>query len=201
MCEKVWEHILLLRLTIIETESLQLSYQELNSHPISVCIVNHGKEQQLFSGVIKNAHVEKEAFYDTVILSAYSLSWFMDLEKKNRSFQGGEKTIAEVLQTIAKEISFELLLSVEDKILAAPLIQYQEPDWEFLMRLSTYLESPAFNANDYEGKAIYIGLPDSTEPFNLKAIHEVWSMDADQINSPNWKSIENTYIHICGESH
>lgn len=181
---------------VLEPDSLKLSEEEFNSQPILIHAFRNGQKQQIFSGVMKKVRIEKEAGYDTITILAYSLSWLMDLEKKSRSFQVRGKTILDLMKEAGTEDSFDLKCSVPDQALKEPFIQYQETNWEFLMRLSTHLKAPVFVANEYEGRGIYIGFEESAYPVEINAIHERWAMGSKPARSEGWGKWEDTYYEI-----
>lgn len=180
----------------IEPGSLDLSCEELNNQPLMICSVKDQKELLLFSGVIGKIRIEKESSYDLLYLSACSLSWLMDLERKSRSFQDCNETVLRLIQKIVQENSFNLLCSAEDKAVTKPFIQYEETDWEFLLRLSTHLHAPVIAAGNYEGKGIYLGFQENRVPLELSASGERWCMDAEYKKSANWRTREAAYYEV-----
>lgn len=180
----------------IEPGSLDLSCEEHNSQPLMIYSVKDQKELLLFSGVIGKIRIEKESSSDRLYLSAYSLSWIMDLERKSRSIQNCNETVLGLIQKIIRENSFNLLCSAEDKAVTKPFIQYEETDWEFLLRLSTHLHAPVIAAGDYEGKGIYLGFPESRVPLELNVSCERWCMDAEYKKSANWRTREAAYYEV-----
>lgn len=150
----------------------------------------------LFSGVISKIRIEKDSSYDLLYLSAYSLSWLIDLEKKSRSFQECNKSILELVQSISQENSFHLLCSAEDKAVIKPFIQYEETDWEFLLRLSTHLHAPFIAASDYEDRGIYLGFLEGRVPLELNVSGERWCMDSESIKSANWRTRDAAYYEV-----
>ncbi len=84
----------------IEPGSLDLSCEELNNQPLMICSVKDQKELLIFSGVIGKIRIEKVSSYDLLYLSACSLSWLMDLERKSRSFQDCNESVLGLIQKI-----------------------------------------------------------------------------------------------------
>lgn len=183
----------------IEAGSLQIESQQLNSQPLVIEAVKDGKRTLLFSGVISEVHLDSEAGYEIISIMAYSLSWFMDLEKKNRSFQG-EHSILELIRKICRENSFLAVCSADDKETDAPFIQYRETDWEFLRRVSSHLQVPFYAAGDYEDKGICLGIREEGTPVKLDALTEKWCMDAERFKSMNFDAEKALYYEvICGQ--
>lgn len=156
--------------------SFQIAALELNSQPLMIVARQEGKERLLFWGVISEIHVEGAACHETVHMKAYSLSWFMDLEKKSRSYQGFH-SVLEIMEKVGEEHSFKISCFTQDCKTEAPFIQYRESDWEFLVRLSTHLHVPMYPENSYSGKEICMGLSKSRRRAKLYALTEKWCMD------------------------
>ncbi len=180
----------------IESGSLEIMGREFNSQPLVIEAVKEGKRTLLFSGVISEIRLDSESLYDTVSIMAYSLSWFMDLEKKNRSFQG-EHSILELIQKICRENAFMLLCTASDKETAAPFIQYRETDWEFLLRAASHLHVPVYAAGDYEGKGICLGLRRQESPIELEAVTEKWRMDTERLKSWEFDERKALYYEVA----
>lgn len=180
----------------IEPGSLELTSTELMNQPIKLYSTKDNKEQLIFSGVISKARIEKEAIFEFIYLSAFSLTWLMDLERKSRSFQDCNESVTGLIKTIAQENSFHLICSAKDKAITKPLIQYKETDWEFLLRLATHLHSPVITSANYEGNGLYVGFQKDKIPHELYVSREKWCMDAENYKSPNWRTMEATYYEV-----
>lgn len=193
--EEIGMHTVARIVTEIEAGSLHIEGQQLNSQPLVIDAIKDGRRILLFSGVISEIHMDSEAFYDTISITAYSLSWFMDMEKKSRSFQG-DHSILELILKICRENSFLLSSSCEDKETKAPFIQYRETDWEFLLRISSHLHIPLYAANDYEEKGIYLGLRTQNTPVKIDVLNEKWCMDAERYKLMNFDTGKSLYYEI-----
>lgn len=180
----------------LEPGSLELSYEQLNNQPLMICSEKMEKDILLFSGVISKIRVEKGSSYDILYLSAYSLSWLMDLEKKSRSFQDCSKSILELVQSISQENSFDLLCSAKDNAVIKPFIQYEETDWEFLLRLSSHLHLPVIVASDYEDRGIYLGFQENKVPLELKVSEERWCMDPESMKEAHGRNRNAAYYEV-----
>lgn len=71
-------------------------------------------------------------------VSAYSFSALMDKEPKNRIFQDTEKNLLDILKKVCGDYSGIVLKEqgTEQISVPAPVIQYQETDWHFLVRIT-----------------------------------------------------------------
>lgn len=181
----------------IETDSLELLGQEMNSQPIMIYSTKGNTEDLIFSGVICRICVEKKASYDVIYIAAYSVSRLMDLERKSRSFQGiTNGSVVGLIQKVAEENEFQIICSGKDEIVTSPFIQYKETDWEFLLRLSTHLHLPLLAASDYAGKGIYVGFKEHSIPLEVTPSKEIWRMDAEQAGSANGRGRAGTYFEV-----
>lgn len=180
----------------IETGSLNLSERQLNSEPVKICSSRSGKEFLLFSGVIGKIRIVKEAVYDILWISAYSISWLLDLERKNKSYQNCKEPIANMIKRIAEDNSFSVICGTDDETASGPFIQYMETDWQFLLRLSSHLHLPLMAAGSYDGKGIYLGFQENKELLDLKVSGERWRMDSHRSEKDNWGCREAAYYEV-----
>ncbi len=77
----------------------------------------------------------------TVLICGIGETAKMDREKKKQSFQKSEMTYGQVVQKIARNYQGSTVIwnIGDDKNIDKPLIQYEETDWEFLIRLCSHL--------------------------------------------------------------
>jgi len=180
----------------VESDELSVPDFDLKGQPIMICVMTDGREQVLFNGVMHEVNLVREAEYDTLHIFAYSLSWLMDIEKKSRSFQNISRTIQELITDISKEYSFQISYSAKDKKITAPFIQYEETDWEFLLRLSSHLSAPSIPASNYQNRGIYIGFPDGMDQREIQAVSQTWCMDKAHIKFDNWRTWTACYHQV-----
>lgn len=179
----------------IEAGSMEITNQEFSGQPLVIESEKDGKKSLLFSGVISEVHMDKEAAYDMISVKAYSLSWLMDMEKKDKSYQG-KTSILNLIQEIAKKNTCALLCFAEDKITEKPFIQYRETDWEFMERMSSHLHVPIYPANDYKGMGIYLGIQNHGTSTELHTLNERWCMDEKRMKSKNFDMRKAVYYEV-----
>lgn len=194
--ERIGSHAMAEIKANIESESLGLSSTELMNQPVKLYYVKDHKEHLIFTGVITKVHIEKESIYETISLSAVSLTWLMDLERKNRSFQDCNDSVTGLIKKIAQENSFQFLCSETDQSITQPFIQYKETDWEFILRLATHLNAPVITSVNYDGNGFYLGFQDEKIPQKLHVTRQNWCMDAEMNRSPYWRTKEATYYEV-----
>lgn len=179
----------------IKPGSVDIAELESTGQPLKITAYKDAKKILLFWGVIGQIFKDQKSDYENLLIRAYSLSWLMDLEKKNRSFQG-ETSITELIHKISEEQSFSLLCSAQDKMTEAPFIQYRETDWDFIKRLSTHLGVPIYAANDYMGQGICVGLQEQDTHDRVEAIYEKWCMDEERARITDFDLKKAMYYEI-----
>ena len=126
----------------------------------------------LFRGSIKDVSIERdegEHFYCDI--TVISTSFDTDLNKNNRSFQDITKTYQDILNfnkattkisKLSEEKNYKCLPEICDstkksKAINNIIMQYQETDWEFLLRMANNLQLPVIVDDISESEYIYIG--------------------------------------------
>ncbi|MDR0469903.1 MAG: phage late control D family protein [Peptococcaceae bacterium] len=132
---------------------------ELSGQPISVR-VEDSKDEILFYGAIFEATERWEAGFLTLRIAARSLSWLLDLEKKSRSFQKTERLHMDIINAILEEYGASAISNFQDRPIDKPYIQYDETDWEFILRISSRLGARVFPSSKTIYPGIYIGFPE-----------------------------------------
>lgn len=117
-----------------------------------------GRQESLFSGLIDSANLKNVGDYTILELQAVSYIWQMDAEKKSRSFQDITRTYRDITEEIAKEYSFTVRWNLPDEEIPCPLIQYQETDYQFLVRIVSHLGGRLLQEDYGRKKEIHIGL-------------------------------------------
>ena len=95
----------------------------------------------LFCGHVKNCRLTSlgTELYE-LQLSLISYSADLDREKKRRSFQDISQTYADIAKQVAGESAFVWCNAGNDTKPYAPVIQYDETDWEFLIRIASHIK-------------------------------------------------------------
>lgn len=123
-----------------------------------------GKEKNtkvLFWGLVKGFELGEDNDQKKLKLEIISGSWLMDRNKHIRGFQNTGQTYSEIFKQLVlpyKDSGFISNISL-DNPLGEFILQYQETDWEFLMRIASksnqFLTSECLS----KGVKIYAGLP------------------------------------------
>ena len=155
-----------------------LVFGDLSGQPISVR-EKGSADEVLFYGVICGVEEYWRAGILTIRITARSLSWLMDLEKKSRSFQKTGDRHMQVISSILDEYSASADYFVEDKPINKPYIQYNETDWEFICRVSSRIGAQVVPLARSEGLGLQVGFPaiKSAEPIEGSAYR--FALDAE----------------------
>lgn len=101
----------------------------------------------IFSGLITNMQLEEKMQVCFFNLEALSVTYHMDLIKRKRVFQDLDMTFKDVLSTIIEkypDASFIDKIS-ENKKIPHLFIQYEETDWEFMIRLASHFHDGIYS--------------------------------------------------------
>lgn len=123
----------------------------------SIIYENGQADILVFSGIPVDIKIKYDGqAYISMTLSTRSI--LMDYEKKTRSFQRKEKTYKALFRDMVREHGGDILdYASNQSILDIPLIQYEETDWEFLLRATSYLGAPIYPGTAGEKLQILIG--------------------------------------------
>jgi hypothetical protein len=111
-----------------------------------------------FAGVLTGLWMEKEGQVYVLTIEAKTGSSLLDIMQHTRSFQTGGTHYAEVID-ICMEASAGQCVMLEKSNAATKhfILQYQETDWEFLLRLASYAGTVLIPEDRTEGKKLYWG--------------------------------------------
>jgi len=149
---------------------------DLSGQPISIR-VKDAEEDVLFYGVIYSA---TEYYYSGILtlqITALSLSWMLDLEKKNRSFQKTEQTHSRIISAILEEYGASADYNIDDRPIEKPYIQYNETDWEFIRRISSRLEAHVVPMARSDFLGIQVGFPTGKSAIHLESATYRFALD------------------------
>ncbi|WP_339278457.1 RHS repeat-associated core domain-containing protein [Paenibacillus sp. FSL W8-0426] len=117
------------------------------------------KETCLFAGIVLQATVEHVQGIFYVDMVAVSHTYKLDTEWRKRSYQNQQKTYAEVIRKVLEPYAgASLTNAMPDTTTGQMLLQYQETDWEFILRLASRLGTVIVPIVD-DAPAIALGIP------------------------------------------
>lgn len=153
--EKINEHVNV-RIVGVLTEEEQMSALEQVSMESMVHI--YTEEEELFYGTATNFEITYLNGVGEFVLCAADESIHLDLVKKSSSFQDINQTYAAIIKQTIGEYSGDFANASQYTVYPqAPIIQYEETDWEFIKRLSSYMGTYLQPEAKREGVQIYLG--------------------------------------------
>lgn len=121
-----------------------------------------GAEKCLFAGVIREAELVRVGGYHRFHVELLSGTCLMDQEVRSRSFQDVSRTYSQVAEQVCAAYNGGAAICTvgEDKTLGKPVIQYQETDWEFLMRMASHCGGVLVPETHRGLPRLWFGFPD-----------------------------------------
>lgn len=129
-------HSMLELIVVLEVEREQRIFNEV-PEIITLYYKKDSEKKILFSGVKIKAEMIRTERYIRLSLTAKSLTYFMDVEKKIHSFQNTADKPDQIIEYITRKYPGCIgLEELENCSIGQFLLQYEETDWEFLKRLA-----------------------------------------------------------------
>ena len=128
-----------LSVTVKEEDQPEVLCRDWSDTEITVLKEGEGSEL-LFAGIIEKLLCHKEGRLLTILICGISETAKLDREKKKQSFQKAEMTYRQVVQKVTQNTQAAgIVWNIrDDKSIGTPLIQYEETDWEFLIRIASH---------------------------------------------------------------
>lgn len=126
-----------------------------------------GEAVFLFQGIIKQLVVDTQGLGANIVyeltIEALSYTRLMDMEKKSRSFQNAGMTYDEMLEHVISGYHQSVVLNHgATGTLGTFTMQYQETDWEYLMRMASRFYVPLIADHKSGGPRFSVGTGEST---------------------------------------
>lgn len=136
---------------------------------VSITTNAENQPQRLFYGAISNLSIEKQQEYAVLEVLTETMSCRLDAKKNSCTFQNTSKTYGQILnQVIAGNGTVSVM--VTDKPIGSMIMQCNETNWEFIIRMASRLGVPAFANIVAELPQIYVGLPPSSQAKNIETV-------------------------------
>ncbi len=117
-----------------------------------------GQPSVLFYGNVRKISMEKGNSYASLVVDGITSSGKIDLAKTNKTFQNTAQTYEQLLNHLLKgRGSVQVLVS--DRAVGSFILQCDETDWEFMIRMASQLGAPACVNLLSQKPQIYIGIP------------------------------------------
>ncbi len=122
----------------------------------------NGGEEILFSGIITEGTIEVENNLKTLTLTIRTGSVLMDINEHMRTFQSSKTSYEAVMSVLMGSYAGRVLLAdrYAGKSIGRFLCQYQETDWQFILRLAGCSNTVLYPNYVQTGVKLFFGMPD-----------------------------------------
>ncbi|SNS15475.1 Phage late control gene D protein (GPD) [Anaerovirgula multivorans] len=131
------------RFTGIVDEKTGLSTIEKNVEHDQIQVVEideNDKEKVIFTAEVLDVDIKEENGIYHIEAKGISGTFYLDIEKKSRSFQNTAMTYRDVIKQVIKDTSKSdaIFEAGEKESISVPRIQYRESDWIFIKRMASH---------------------------------------------------------------
>lgn len=128
-----------------------------------VVVKTRAEQEILFKGYVSQYTARKNnqlAYLDIVLITT---SHKMDSVKRTRSFQNPSMTYDQIFQEIEKNYSYISIInnSSKNQCIGRTIFQYEESDFEFLIRLASELNTSVIAGTGLDWNILTVGMPDA----------------------------------------
>lgn len=145
---------------IIDEKDRMKAIYDLNIQThVKIKAVTEEGDKIIFSGLPVSVNLEhvRNVYYVHIVLSSYSI--LSDFELKSRSFQNIQNQYKNIFSEIVKEYNGVLSdTATKGANQKAPIIQYEETDWEFMKRIASQLGHKIYTDAKNNVPVIRIGI-------------------------------------------
>lgn len=158
MEEQFNEHMSFMLTGIISGQTVgEYERKNLLNQKLAVYDCSNDQESLLCRGVVTELEISVVGSVYRIMLKGASVSIILDRKKKCRSFQDTSKTYKEILREIQDNEATIFYKCLEEKRPDAPIIQYQETDWELIRRLASHLHTVVTADTIFENCIVIMG--------------------------------------------
>ena len=130
----------------------------------------NGGEEILFSGIITESTIEVENNLKTLNLTIKTGSFLMDINEHMRTFQSSKTSYEAAMAVLMASYAGRVLLADRyvGKSIGRFLCQYQETDWQFILRLAGCCNTVLYPNYVQTGVKLFFGMPDGENRGEIK---------------------------------
>lgn len=161
-------------------------------------IISNGEFQEaIFAGLVKKICLIPKEGYKIINIYGISASILFDKTKKYRSFQNTSLGWQDIIMQILQDThDAKAIFSEPNKSIDVPIIQYDETDWEFIVRICSMYHASVFADIIGGNPWIYCGLPPKTVKKHLEVSEETWLFDSSYYSMLNEKKNVNKQDYL-----
>lgn len=163
-------------------------YMKNTSFGTNIIVRQHAFNEKkiLFNGMVKEVSTWNTEDGYMMEVMAVSYTYLLDIKKKSRSFQDNQMTYVNLIEQIHSDYDHaNAIVTVMDQPLNDFVIQYDETDWEFLVRLASRFSQGLYATNSFDGAKYYFGIP------NIKSDDTITSHRYKTMTVPDNKNNES----------
>ena len=171
-------------------------YTDWKKEEIQVYFIDEkGEKERVFCGMMELWIVEEMGALKKLYFEAVSYTVRLDWKKRVRVFQKQNQRFEEIITFFADSNTKSSCIFTEDlhKKTDSILVQYQETDWEFLIRVASYLNTVIIPDCTNNRACYYLGLPKIEREFLDESSHY-----RVQENIAEWKQKKNGGLETLG---
>jgi len=178
-------------------DSLQdVLYTDWKKEAVQVyCTDDQGKENSIFCGMMELLTAEEMGDLKKVYFEATSFTALLDRKKRIRVFQKQNQSFEEIVTFLTASYPGGSCIFTEDTRRKADgiMVQYQETDWEFLIRAASCLNTVVIPDCTNDRACYYFGLPRRE-----REVLEVGSHYRVRENLAEWQRKKNAGLEELG---
>ena len=162
-------------------------------------------EQVLFHGVIQQVKIIPEKTSYEVYIEAASMSILLDQAAVSRSYQNCSATYEDVIQKVVQDTKEAYVLCGErsDVRIGNPIIQYEETNWEFLIRIASKIGEILIPDIQTGKPVLYLGTQkkEVETDFSEKNYKSGISQNFYKMGGVQGGQFRADYLYFCVESY
>lgn len=183
-----------------KNQNIYLALKNEERPKIEIKILKDNIETMFFTGQIELFNTGNyEGGGRKIEITALSVTKELDRENKFRAYQNIELTLLDILQDVAseyKKINFifnDILKSIKIK---KPIIQYNESDWEFIVRVASHAGVSVY---PLPNRGIGIGFNNGTnQEKNIVTLENLWQVSKNDYGDIGYM-FNSANVLFCGD--
>lgn len=165
-----------------------------------VAIDENGETTLLFSGIIFDSSIKVTGDLRVVTLTLIGATYLADLHLKSRSYQNSGTQFSEIINNAATSNQQFANTRLCNSSINNIIVQYQETDWEFVMRVASYLGLCVIPNCVKSNVEWQIGLTDqSPREMAVTAEYEVSQITDKNVDNAIVYKVESREVYEIGE--
>jgi len=182
---------------------------------VAISAVNEvGESNVIYCGILEDLQITHKNSVCIMEIKIVPYTYLMDLTPTRRSFQIQEMPYQSVLDIVMAgyEGGAALMNVGGDAAIGEPVVQYQETDWEFVKRISSYFNTVVTPSYTTSGAKLYVGLVEWPGASRMnpvcyqarKAVNEYLYKEQNQVegiveDDSLWYVVEDQELYEVGE--